>query len=49
MAWAAERAAGAGVEGTGALSPVLAFGGLAGLHEGCAAAGIRERTAPVTV
>ena len=28
--------------------PLLAFGGLAGLHEGCAAAGIRERTAPVT-
>ncbi len=48
MAWAAQRAAGAGVEGTGALSPLLAFGGLAGLHEGCAAAGIRERTAPVT-
>lgn len=47
MAWAAQRAAGPGLEGTGALSPVLAFGGLAGLHEGCAAAGIRERSAPV--
>ncbi len=44
MAWAARRAAGEGVEGTGALSPVLAYGGLAGLHAGCAAAGISERT-----
>ena len=43
MAWAAERAAAGGVDGTGALSPVLAFGGLAGLHAGCAAAGISER------
>ncbi len=43
LAWAARRAAGAGVAGTGALSPLLAFGGLAGLHEGCAAAGISER------
>jgi short subunit dehydrogenase-like uncharacterized protein len=43
MAWAARHAAGEGVEGTGALSPLLAFGGLAGLHAGCAAAGIRER------
>lgn len=43
MAWAAQRAASAGVEGTGALSPLLAFGGLAGLHSGCVAAGISER------
>jgi hypothetical protein len=43
MAWAAQRAASAGVDGTGALSPLLAYGGLAGLHTGCAAAGIRER------
>jgi hypothetical protein len=43
MAWAARRAAGQGVEGTGALSPLLAYGGLAGLHAGCAAAGISER------
>ncbi len=39
MAWAAQRT----VEGTGALSPLLAYGGLAGLHAGCAAAGISER------
>lgn len=39
MAWAAQRQ----VEGTGALSPVLAYGGLAGLHEGCSQAGISER------
>ncbi|MEJ7892490.1 MAG: hypothetical protein WKF94_07595 [Solirubrobacteraceae bacterium] len=44
MAWAAQRAATGNVEGTGALSPVLAFGGLAGLHTGCAAAGISERS-----
>lgn len=43
LAWAAQRAAADGVGGTGALSPVLAFGGLAGLHAGCAAAGISER------
>jgi short subunit dehydrogenase-like uncharacterized protein len=43
MAWAARRAATAGVEGTGALSPLLAYGGLAGLHAGCSAAGISER------
>jgi hypothetical protein len=43
MAWAARRAAGAGVEGSGALSPLMAYGGLAGLHAGCAAAGISER------
>lgn len=47
MAWAAQRACTGEVEGTGALSPVLAYGGLAGLHEGCAAAGIRERSASV--
>lgn len=39
MAWAAQRE----VEGAGALSPVLAYGGLAGLHEGCSQAGISER------
>ncbi|MEA2123396.1 MAG: hypothetical protein QOI80_178 [Solirubrobacteraceae bacterium] len=43
MAWAARRATGGGVQGTGALSPLIAYGGLAGLHEGCAAAGISER------
>jgi short subunit dehydrogenase-like uncharacterized protein len=43
MAWAAQRAADEGLDGTGALSPLLAFGGLAGLHAGCAAAGMRER------
>ncbi len=41
LAWAAVRAAGAGLAGTGALSPVLAFGGLDGLREGVEAAGIR--------
>lgn len=39
MAWAAQRE----VEGAGALSPLLAYGGLAGLHEGCSRAGIAER------
>lgn len=43
LAWAAQRAAAGELEGTGALSPLLAFGGLAGLHAGCAAAGISER------
>jgi hypothetical protein len=42
MAWAAQHAVGQGVDGTGALSPLLAYGGLAGLHSGCAAAGISE-------
>jgi short subunit dehydrogenase-like uncharacterized protein len=42
MAWAAQRAAGQGVDGTGALSPLVAYGGLAGLHTGCAEAGISE-------
>ena len=37
--WPGPPRAAAGVEGTGALSPVLAFGGLAGLHEGCARRG----------
>jgi hypothetical protein len=36
MAWAAQQE----IEGTGALSPVLAFGGLDGLVAGCAAAGL---------
>lgn len=39
MAWAAQRE----IEGTGALSPVLAYGDLAGLHAGCSHAGISER------
>jgi short subunit dehydrogenase-like uncharacterized protein len=43
ISWAAQRAASAGVEGTGALSPLIAYGDLAGLHAGCAAAGISER------
>ncbi|MEA2249446.1 MAG: hypothetical protein QOH46_3975, partial [Solirubrobacteraceae bacterium] len=42
MAWAAQRAAAQGVDGTGALSPLLAYGGLAGLHAGCGEAGISE-------
>lgn len=40
MAWAAQRAATAGVDGAGALSPVLAFGGLDAFAGGCAAAGL---------
>ena len=43
LAWAAQRAAAGDIEGVGALSPLLAFGGLAGLHAGCSAAGISER------
>jgi hypothetical protein len=40
MAWAAQRGASGSIEGAGALSPVLAFGGLDGLVAGCAAAGL---------
>jgi hypothetical protein len=43
LAWAARRAAGAGVNGTGALGPVAAFG-LAELEAGCREAGL-ERVA----
>jgi short subunit dehydrogenase-like uncharacterized protein len=39
MAWAAMRIAAEGVEGTGALSPVEAFG-LGPLRDACAAAGL---------
>ena len=41
LAWAAVRAAGAGIAGAGALSPVTAFG-LEELRAGAAAAGIEE-------
>ena len=41
LAWAARRAAGAGVNGTGALGPVEAFG-LDALIEGCDEAGLRR-------
>jgi short subunit dehydrogenase-like uncharacterized protein len=41
LAWAARRAAGDGVDGTGALGPVQAFG-LEALEAGCAAAGLRR-------
>jgi short subunit dehydrogenase-like uncharacterized protein len=45
LAWAAERAAGGGLRGTGALGPVEAFG-LDQLVAGCAEAGISEEGAP---
>ena len=44
VAWAARRAAGRGVLGTGALGPVEAFG-LEALEEGCAAAGLTRLAA----
>ena len=44
LAWAARRAAGAGVEGTGALGPVAAFG-LDALEQGCAEAGLTRLAA----
>jgi short subunit dehydrogenase-like uncharacterized protein len=44
LAWAAERAAGGGLRGTGALGPVDAFG-LDQLVAGCAEAGISEEGA----
>ena len=46
LAWAAERAAGGGLRGTGALGPVEAFG-LDQLVAGCAEAGIAEEGAAV--
>ena len=45
LAWAARRAATAGVEGAGALSPVTAFG-LDALEQGAAEAGISGAPAP---
>jgi short subunit dehydrogenase-like uncharacterized protein len=45
MAWAARRAAGPGVEGTGALGPVQAFG-LQALEEGCREAGLERVIVP---
>jgi hypothetical protein len=44
LAWAARRAAAGGVNGTGALGPVQAFG-LAALEAGCREAGL-ERVTP---
>jgi short subunit dehydrogenase-like uncharacterized protein len=41
LAWAAQRAAGEGIEGTGALGPVQAFG-LHALEEGCREAGLER-------
>ena len=41
LAWAARRAAHAGVEGVGALGPVEAFG-LEALETGCDEAGLRR-------
>jgi short subunit dehydrogenase-like uncharacterized protein len=43
LAWAARRAAGQGIDGTGALGPVQAFG-LHELEEGCREAGIERVT-----
>jgi short subunit dehydrogenase-like uncharacterized protein len=45
LSWAARRAAGAGVDGAGALGPVPAFG-LAALEEGCREAGLARVTPP---
>jgi short subunit dehydrogenase-like uncharacterized protein len=45
LAWAAGRAAGQGVEGTGALGPVQAFG-LEALEAGCQAAGLSRVSDP---
>ena len=45
LAWAARRAASAGVEGTGALGPLEAFG-LETLERGCAEAGLERVVAP---
>ena len=45
LAWAARRAAGAGVSGTGALGPLAAFG-LAELEAGCREAGLERVSAP---
>jgi short subunit dehydrogenase-like uncharacterized protein len=46
LAWAAERAATGGLQGTGALGPADAFG-LVALVDGCRWAGIEEEGAPV--
>lgn len=46
LAWAARRAASAGVQGTGALGPVEAFG-LDALERGCAEAGLERVRVPV--
>ena len=46
LAWAARRAAGEGVEGAGAVSPVTAFGGVDALRAGVEAAGIAEAAVP---
>jgi short subunit dehydrogenase-like uncharacterized protein len=45
LAWAARRAAGQGVDGTGALGPVQAFG-LRALEEGCREAGLDRVSDP---
>jgi short subunit dehydrogenase-like uncharacterized protein len=45
LAWAARRAAAEGIEGTGALGPVQAFG-LSELEEGCREAGLERVSAP---
>jgi short subunit dehydrogenase-like uncharacterized protein len=45
LAWAAGRAAGQGVEGTGALGPVQAFG-LRALEDGCREAGLERVSDP---
>jgi short subunit dehydrogenase-like uncharacterized protein len=48
LAWAARRAAGQGVDGTGALGPVQAFG-LRALEEGCREAGLDRVSDPAAV
>ena len=48
LAWAARRAAHAGVEGSGALGPITAFG-LDAVVSGCAEAGIERVEAPTAV
>jgi hypothetical protein len=45
IAWAARRAASAGVDGTGALGPVQAFG-LRALEDGCRDAGLERVSDP---
>ena len=45
VAWAARRAAGQGVDGTGALGPVQAFG-LSELEAGCREAGLARVSDP---
>ena len=46
LAWGAMRAAEEGVEGTGAVGPVEAFG-LRTLEEACAGLGLKEASPPV--